>query len=126
MSKEDCSLITQVEGLCNWCSSALSGKQKRWCSSKCLDEYEKNHNYTTARAFTKRKAWVSKHKYRCSRCSKVVDAIEVNHVVPCLGNRGWGCWHHVDNLEALCIPCHREVTNIQRKSGQLGKCSSRG
>lgn len=61
-------------------------------------------------------------RYQCARCRSYVEKVEVNHIVPCLGKHGVsGCHHHIDGLEALCIPCHREVTAEQRAAGLLTK-----
>jgi hypothetical protein len=37
--------------------------------------------------------------------------LEVNHIVPCIGQHGvLSCAHHLANLETLCLACHREHT----------------
>jgi hypothetical protein len=41
--------------------------------------------------------------------------VEVNHRQPALGAHGTlSCLHHLDNLETLCVACHREITSATR------------
>ena len=47
----------------------------------------------------------------CERCSQDFS-MEVNHIVPL--ERG-GAEYDYDNLEALCVSCHRKVTAAQRR-----------
>jgi hypothetical protein len=40
--------------------------------------------------------------------------VQVNHIVPALGlHASLDCIHHQENLEVLCVPCHRQVTAAQ-------------
>jgi 5-methylcytosine-specific restriction endonuclease McrA len=110
----DCSLAHD-EG-CQACGTPLTGRQTRWCSRKCARSYTENHRWTQARAKAKRDAAM----WLCASCGWATDQVEVNHVVPCLGKHGtWGCHHHQDNLEVLCIPCHRAKTKQQREEGLI-------
>jgi hypothetical protein len=46
--------------------------------------------------------------------------VEVNHREPALGAHGTlSCVHHLDNLETLCVACHREITSAARSGGVL-------
>lgn len=46
------------------------------------------------------------------RAGRKSARLEVNHRQPCLGQHGvLSCAHHLDNLETLCIGCHREHTS---------------
>lgn len=52
---------------------------------------------------------------RAWRSAKAVDRLEVNHREPALGAHGTlSCLHHLDNLETLCVACHRETTIATR------------
>lgn len=42
----------------------------------------------------------------CLQAGRVTPAREVDHIVPLVK----GGTHAVDNLQALCIPCHRDKT----------------
>lgn len=110
----ECDLLYDDEGCCRWCGKALRGRQQRWCSRKCSRENVANHRWTQARAEAKRKATY----YECAHCGGYFTNVEVNHIVPCLQKHNvWGCHHHQEGLEVLCPPCHRIVTNEQRKKG---------
>jgi 5-methylcytosine-specific restriction endonuclease McrA len=52
---------------------------------------------------------------RAWRAEKRTARMEVNHVVPCRGrHKALDCAHHLDNLETLCPPCHKEHTSALR------------
>ncbi len=52
---------------------------------------------------------------RAWRAGKPVNRLEVNHRVPALGaHRALSCLHHLENLETLCVACHRETTAASR------------
>jgi hypothetical protein len=56
------------------------------------------------------------------RAEKKRARLEVNHVVPCIGKHGQlSCAHHLDNLETLCLSCHRTVTSAQRAAVQAAR-----
>jgi hypothetical protein len=102
--------FTAEPGRCDACGKALTGRRRTWCSTDCQTEWEANHDWAHARlAALRRTSWA------CERCG-VVDHlnIEVNHREPLVGhgyNRS--CAHHQDNLEPLCVPCHRAETARQ-------------
>lgn len=56
---------------------------------------------------------------------KWIVHLEVNHIVPREGRGyGWGCHHHLSNLETLCHPCHVAETTRQgteRRAAQRGQ-----
>jgi 5-methylcytosine-specific restriction endonuclease McrA len=114
----ECSLSIWVgkENHCQWCNSEIPSSSRRsvWCSSKCSKLWEKNHVWRFARAAARRR-----DKYACIECGlsrKDGNKIEVNHINPLVG-RGYhyGCVHHLDNLETLCLVHHREKTNRQSR-----------
>jgi len=52
---------------------------------------------------------------RAWREQKKVARLEVNHIEPAAGRHGQlSCVHHLDNLETLCLPCHKEHTAALR------------
>lgn len=102
------------EGVCGWCDKPLTGKRTRWCSTKCSRLFVANHRWTQAKALKKRDT----AQWQCEVCGEFTANIEVNHIVPCKGQHGvWGCHHHQDNLQLVCPPCHKVITNEQRKRG---------
>ena len=110
-----CSLkAPRKRGHCELCGKKLSGRQTRWCSRKCSNTIRDNHRWTNAKGVIKR----LNAYYQCAHCEEFTQTIEVNHIVPCKGKHGvWGCHHHQENLELLCKPCHKVVTDRQRKNG---------
>ncbi len=49
------------------------------------------------------------------RKSKAENRVEVNHRNPALGAHGTlSCIHHLDNLETLCVACHKGITSAMR------------
>lgn len=66
--------------------------------------------------------------YACAHCGGLFPArqsrarkeqgpaVQVNHIIQALGLHGsLDCVHHQENLEVLCEPCHRLVTNAQAR-----------
>jgi DNA-directed RNA polymerase subunit RPC12/RpoP len=95
-----------------------------WCSDRCAERFWNNHWWTLARRAAKRR-----DRYRCKRCGhkppprshptykrlRKTDRLEVNHIRQALGaHRALSCLHHLENLETLCLDCHREQTAAQR------------
>jgi HNH endonuclease len=136
-----CSLAPPLaEGACAWCGSALPPRRRTWCSDRCGDRFWANHWFSVGRRTVKRR-----DKYRCRQCGaappkrpvktafktqasylramrtwraeKKTARLEVNHIVPCVGQHGvLSCAHHLNNLETLCPACHRALTSAQQRS----------
>jgi hypothetical protein len=123
-------------GRCPRCGTTLAGRQRRWCSVKCQNEWRAQHDWGSARNAAKRR-----DGHRCTRpgCG-VTTRLEVNHIEPRAGRGyGWGCHNHASNLETLCKAHHQEVTNQQRdgrkavghidwfeRTGHCGGCGQPG
>jgi len=134
-----CSLAPPLaDGACSWCGTELPPRRRSWCSDRCGDAFWANHWWSVARQSAKRR-----DRYRCRRCGvrapkrpaqsayttrapylaamrvwraeKRTARMEVNHIVPCRGrHKALDCAHHLDNLETLCPPCHKEHTAALR------------
>jgi len=53
---------------------------------------------------------------RAWRAGKSANRLEVNHLEPALGAHGTlSCIHHLDNLETLCVLCHKAITAAARR-----------
>ena len=130
-----CSLAPPLaDGACGWCAKPLPPRRRSWCSDACGDAFWANHWWSVARGTVKRR-----DKYRCRRCgarapkrpvkatfgthaaylaamrawraAKKTARMEVNHIVPCEGQHGQlSCAHHLENLETLCVDCHKTHT----------------
>jgi len=119
-------LPKQPKGHCRWCGNPVPKGRRRWCSQRCVDEF-------TIRAWPShvRHIVFRRDKGVCAIChidneaerAKVAEARqegwrqrkaalrwEVDHIVP-VGDGGGGCG--LDNLQTLCVPCHRAKTARQ-------------
>lgn len=105
---------------CQWCDAALVGRQRNWCGRPCLAAFLAAHDWNKARHLA------VKRDGGCVTCG-TGRPLEVNHVEPRRG-RGYrmGCWNHPENLQTLCIPHHREVTNAQAQARREGRCDRIG
>lgn len=143
----ECSLAHRTAQNCAWCGGELPKRRRTWCSNRCADGFWKNHWWSLARRAAKRR-----DKYRCARCGHVPvkrptkrsvsttaynaamrawrktrkgDRLEVNHRIPCMGlHRTLSCAHHLENLETLCVACHREHTGAIRKRAKAATSAS--
>jgi hypothetical protein len=130
-----CSLAPPLaKGACAWCAAPLPPRRRTWCSDRCGEAFWSNHWWSVARRSAKRR-----DRYRCRQCgtrapkrpvatahgtrrsylaamrewraAKRTERLEVNHIVPCRGkHRALDCAHHLDNLETLCLTCHKAHT----------------
>jgi hypothetical protein len=134
-----CSLARASATGCAWCGADLPPRRRTWCSERCSDAFWDNHWWSRARAAAKKR-----DKYRCAQCGHVPpkrptrarfpvesayrtamrawragrteNRVEVNHRRPALGAHGTlSCIHHLDNLETLCVLCHKAITAAARR-----------
>lgn len=100
-----CALARPSPGGCAWCGKPLPEGRRKWCSGRCETRFWNNHWWSRARRAAKRR-----DRYACVRCGGG-RPLEVNHKTPCRGRHGaLDCAHHLQNLETLCVPCHRAHT----------------
>lgn|SRR6478735_8226749 len=123
---QECSLTgPQPDGQCAWCRKTLVGRQRRWCSRACTNEFIRNHRWTIARKWALKLA-----NRKCAHCGAPEgirwdtkngrSTLEVNHVEPVRGDRrSYSCQNHLANLVVLCVSCHSTVTSQQRREGLL-------
>ena len=147
----ECSLAPRAgEGFCAWCAEELPPRRRVWCSDRCNDAFWANHWWSVARTTAKRR-----DRYRCKRCGnrgpkrpaaashrtraaylkamrawraeKKVARLEVNHIAPARGRHTQlSCVHHLENLETLCLPCHKAHTAADQASSAAARSRKRG
>jgi len=130
-----------AERRCQWCGDALPTRRHTvWCSDECSTAFSENHFWTNARnAALRRDGWTCVHciglpvlrapqrrefgwddrafdfALTAFDAERARRRLEVNHVVPRVGRGyGFGCHHHLANLETLCHEHHRIETSVQR------------
>jgi len=138
-----CALARPAVDGCAWCGASLPLRRRTWCSERCSTAFWTNHWWTLARRAAKRRdryrcrncgaaapkrpartAFATLPKYRAAmrawRAAKQTGRMEVNHRIPCRGKHGTvSCDHHLDNLETLCIACHRVLTLADRSASSV-------
>ncbi len=129
-----CPLARPAPGGCAWCGAALPPTRRSWCADRCAEAFRANHWWRRARQAAKRRdrrrcvrcghapaprpsarGFASRAGYlaalRAWRAGRPADRLEVNHREPCRGAHDvLGCAHHLENLETLCVACHRAHT----------------
>lgn len=122
------------ENACGACGRELVGRRTRWCSTACARSWRLNHIWTYARRAARardkqtcqgcgvvrpprpsRRRFASDVAYEAARATYEAVRLEVNHRVPLSGalRSAAGCHHHAENLETLCVACHKPVTAAQ-------------
>lgn len=135
-------LRARVVGYCTWCGRKVPKGKRYWCSQKCVDEYLVRKDPSYARRPVERRdkgvcskcgtdTWrVQKRINQCRRRIRLKDWSKYKRRVSKLtrwdGNRSsqWDMDHvcevrdgggscGLDNLQTLCIPCHKEKTRLR-------------
>lgn len=95
--------------------------------------------YSELRKLTLARARKSRGVYSCEKCSKLVGPkeIEVNHKQQCTPENGlntgvdWGIFIDrllyctLDQVEAICSECHKQVTDVERSERAEKKAKSK-
>ena len=68
-----------------------------------------------------RAAVLDRDGWRCQRCGKA-GRLEVDHVIPL--HDGGDPWDPA-NLQALCVPCHRDKTRSETRPDDPGRAAWR-
>ncbi|MFN6962631.1 MAG: DUF2116 family Zn-ribbon domain-containing protein [Pyrinomonadaceae bacterium] len=117
-----------MENYCAVCSSALAGRQKRFCSQRCKHSFTNNklQNYTSQqqRGVCRRSELSEMKGGRCDRCGyrKNHAALCFHHVDPSdksfqidlrqCSNRSWNALvAEAAKCRLLCLNCHAETHN---------------
>lgn len=129
---------------CIWCANRLIGRQRRYCSTDCRDSAWVNcyPQKPKSKAFI----MVHEQSCACKSCGLSIEEeisqwmkarFELEGFLPTLYQLGAAMTHHfsvnfetdhivpiskggpgagLDNVQVLCVPCHREKTNQDRKN----------
>jgi hypothetical protein len=94
--------------------SALRSASQRW-----PPKYEVLNAAKRGKKINSKTGRLAEH-YECNACHEQFPAkeVQVNHITPVIPVSGFDSWDGVvermfcekDNLEVLCIPCHKSVT----------------
>lgn len=116
----------QGNRFCCWCGTGIKAPRLRWCGDSCVREYKiaKGDQGAAKRAIRDRDG--KGETLVCALCSCTLERYEqkgawrdqhdvatweADHTVPiCEGGA-----LHLDNLRALCVPCHRNATRELRR-----------
>jgi hypothetical protein len=107
MSYADLPFANAPDGVCRWCGQPATGRRKRWCSDECVQEYEVRCSGSALRYAV----W-QRDRGKCSRCGRDCETWEAHHKHACKDGGG-ACG--LDNVETLCVACHRAETAAQRR-----------
>lgn len=105
---------------CRWCNDTLLGRQRRWCSPQCVEQYKSEHWWDHARD-----AALTRDRRSCRDCSydpaERPGLLEVHHLTPVQGHRGAGCQHHVAGLVTLCQHHHEQRHRAGKETAPIAE-----
>lgn len=100
------------DGLCACgCGEALEGRRTRWASDECSRLAVRVYGVYVGRSGAIRSALWDRDQGRCAECGAVTWSWDADHIIPVVQGGG-GCW--LDNLQTLCVPCHKRKTKAMR------------
>ena len=121
------SYYTKVKGHCRWCDMIIVKKdgtineRKNW-HKDCVTEYMLIYHSREQRAHVRKR-----DKNICNHCGKVSRKWDVDHINPLVEQKNvkgkdldWS-YYSIDNLQTLCIKCHRIKTTSEVKLRGKGK-----
>jgi len=96
--------------ICRNCEKPVSEGRRFYCSTKCMNEFNQNHDW-----YWIRKAILKRDNYRCSICKKRKRKAEldVDHIIPV---RCGIDPFDKNNLRLLCKECHKAKTKLDREA----------
>lgn len=96
--------------LCRNCEQLVGHGRRNYCSSKCMDEFNRNNSW-----FYVRKDVLRRDNYRCSICKKKFrkSLLEVDHIIPV---RIGGQLFDKSNLRTLCKECHKAKSRLDKEA----------
>jgi hypothetical protein len=118
---------TKTKGQCRWCSLMILKEDdtinmRRSWHQDCATEYMLIYHSREQRAHVRKR-----DKNICNHCGKVSRKWDVDHINPLVEQKNvkgkdldWS-YYSIDNLQTLCIKCHRIKTNSEVKLRGKGK-----
>jgi 5-methylcytosine-specific restriction protein A len=127
-------------GECTWCGKPVAKGRRLWCSDACVEAYRSAYDWPHIRALVR-----ARDHGVCARCghdteklSRILSGLRtyiawchMKEIVSVLGaspdyyRHAWEAHHKVarkecgdnslDNLETLCLECHKRETAQQRR-----------
>lgn len=95
-------------------------KPKAWVSSESKTAAERGYGPEWRKL---RKRIMARDTHLCQECKRngiMTQAKEVDHIV----NKASGGTDEDDNLEAICTPCHKKKTILERRNGNSKRLSN--
>jgi len=96
------------DGFCDCgCGQELSGRQKRWASTKCTNKVVKEFKIIKGDTKVIREEIQKRDKDVCAECNEPADVWQADHIIE-VRHGGGGCT--LDNFQTLCTVCHKKKT----------------
>ena len=94
--------------LCRNCNNLIAPGRKHYCSTKCMNEFNRNNSW-----FFVRKDVLRRDEYTCSICDGKFrkGMLDVDHIIPV---QMGGQLFDKKNLRTLCKMCHKAKNNLDR------------
>lgn len=101
---------SKLDGTCACgCGEKLTGRRTRWATPICVDEPLRLYSIVKGDTTAIRAELYRMDAGACRMCGVISDEWHADHIVP-VHKGGGGC--DIDNLQTLCIPCHKDKTLI--------------
>ncbi len=99
---------SQGNKLCRNCEELVAEGRKHYCSTKCMDEFNRNNSW-----FFVRKDVLRRDKYTCSICDGRFKKamLDVDHIIPV---QMGGQLFDKRNLRTLCKMCHKAKSKLDK------------
>lgn len=100
----------KTDGTCACgCGAQLTGRQKRWSSSKCSRAAVQEFRIQKGDVKVIRKALLKRDGGVCAECKEKTGVWDADHVTAVV-NGGGGC--ALDGYQTLCVECHKKKTKL--------------
>jgi 5-methylcytosine-specific restriction endonuclease McrA len=102
------------DGICDCgCGKELTGKQRRWASTKCTTKVVKEFKIIKGDVQVIREELRRRDKEICAECNEPADVWQADHILE-VRHGGGGCT--LDNFQTLCTDCHKKKTKENYKT----------